>query len=190
MARTIFKTEEPVVLEGYQAVLKPSKFGFTLMAIVDQDMADKLDSDRPGSLKWAESKLKNPKRATLKPEPWEEVAEGKYKVKFTWKDDNKPVIVDTEGTPITDENVPVYSGSKVKLAFYQKPYSLPTGTIGTRLVMEAIQVVALSGSAGVDVGDAEDIDPAAMFGKTEGFKLGDPNVVSDVSNDAALEDDF
>ena len=39
--------------------------------------------------------------------------------------------------------------------------SLPTGTIGTRLVMEAIQVVALSGSAGVDVGDAEDIDPAA-----------------------------
>ena len=29
-----------------------------------------------------------------------------------------------------------------------------------------------------------------MFGKTEGFKLGDPNVVSDVSNDAALEDDF
>ena len=54
--------------------------------------------------------------------------------------------------------------------------------------MEAIQVVALSGSAGVDVGDAEDIDPAAMFGKTEGFKLGDPNVVSDVSNDAALEE--
>ena len=76
------------------------------------------------------------------------------------------------------------------MAFYQKPYSLPTGTIGTRLVMEAIQVVALAGSAGVDIGDADDTDPAAMFGKTEGFKLGDPNVVSDVSNDAALEDDF
>ena len=53
----------------------------------------------------------------LKPEPWEEVAEGKYKIKFSWKDETKPVIVDTEGTPVTDENVPVYSGSKVKFAF-------------------------------------------------------------------------
>ena len=45
MARTIYKTEEPVVLEGYQAVLKPSKFGFSLSAIVDQDMADKLETN-------------------------------------------------------------------------------------------------------------------------------------------------
>ena len=107
MARTIFKTEEPVVLEGYQAVLKPSKFGFSLSAIVDQDMADKLETDRPDSLKWAESKLKNPKRSVLKPEPWEEVSEGKYKVKFSWNDAGKPGIVDTEGTEITDENIPL-----------------------------------------------------------------------------------
>ena len=117
MARTIFKTEEPVVLEGYQAVLKPSKFGYSLNAIVGQDVVDQLETDRPGSLAWAESKLKNPKRSTLKPEPWEEVAQGKYKIKFSWKDETKPVIVDTEGTVITDDNIPVYSGSKVKLAF-------------------------------------------------------------------------
>ncbi len=60
MARTIFKTEEPVVLEGYQAVLKPSKFGYSLNAIVGQDVVDQLESDRPGSLAWAESKLKKP----------------------------------------------------------------------------------------------------------------------------------
>jgi hypothetical protein len=191
MARTIFKTEEPVVLEGYQAVLKPSKFGFTLMAIVDQDMADKLDSDRPGSLKWAESKLKNPKRATLKPEPWEEVAEGKYKVKFTWKDDNKPVIVDTEGTPVTDENIPIYSGSKVKLAFYQKPYVLKDGvTYGTSLKLVGVQIVSISAAAGTDVGDMEDEDVTAMFGTTKGFKQSEPNVIADVSNDDALEEDF
>ena len=59
--------------------MKPSKFGYSLNAIVDQDMVDQLETDRPGSLAWAESKLKNPKRSTLKPEPWEEVAEGKYK---------------------------------------------------------------------------------------------------------------
>lgn len=190
MARTIFKTEEPVVLEGYQAVLKPSKFGFTLMAIVDQEMADKLDSDRPGSLKWAESKLKNPKRSVLKPEPWEEVAEGKYKVKFTWKDDNKPVIVDTEGTPITDENVPVYSGSKVKLAFYQKPYILKDGvTYGTSLKLVGVQIVSVSAAAGTDVGDMEEEDVTAMFGTTKGFKQSDPNIFT-VQQEEAVEEDF
>ena len=36
----------------------------------------------------------------------------------------KPGIVDTEGTPITEDETPLYSGSKVKLAFFQKPYIL------------------------------------------------------------------
>jgi hypothetical protein len=36
MAQTIHVTQQPVVLEGYQAVLKPSKFGYSLSAIVDQ----------------------------------------------------------------------------------------------------------------------------------------------------------
>ena len=30
MPRNIIKTEQPVVLEGYQAVMKPSKFGYSL----------------------------------------------------------------------------------------------------------------------------------------------------------------
>ena len=83
MARTILKTAEPVILDGYQAVLKPSKFGYSLSALVDSVLVEQLESDRVDTLKWAESKLKNPKRATLKPEPWEEVSEGKYKVKFS-----------------------------------------------------------------------------------------------------------
>ena len=191
MARTIFKTEEPVILEGYQAVMKPSKFGFSLSAIIGNDMVDQLETDRPTSLAWAESKLKNPKRSTLKPEPWEEVAEGKYKIKFSWKDESKPVIVDTEGTVLTDENIPVYSGSKVKLAFYQKPYILKDGvTYGTSLKLVGVQVVSVSSEAGTDVGDMEDTDVAELFGKTKGFKQSEPNVVNDVSNDAALDDDF
>ena len=191
MARTIFKTEEPVVLEGFQAVLKPNKFGFSLSAIVGYDMVDQLETDRPSSLAWAESKLKNPKRSTLKPEPWEEVAKGKYKIKFSWKDETKPVIVDTEGTPVTDENVPVYSGSKVKLAFYQKPYVLKDGvTYGTSLKLVGVQIVSVSSEAGTDVGDMDDTDVADLFGKTKGFKQSEPNVIADVSNDDALEDDF
>lgn len=60
MARTIIKTEQPVVLEGYQAVLQPGKFGYKLMAVVGQDIVDQLEADRVESIKWAESKLKNP----------------------------------------------------------------------------------------------------------------------------------
>lgn len=184
MARTTFITEEPVILEGYQAVMKPSKFGYSLMAVVDESMVAKLEADRSDTLKWAESKLKNPKRSVLKPEPWEEVADGKYKVKFSWNAENRPPIVDTEGTPITDEETPVYSGSKVKLAFYQKPYILKDAvTYGTSLKLVGVQLVSLSASAGVDTGDMNPDDVAALFGKTEGFKADDPNVTPNVDTD-------
>ena len=76
MARTIHKTEKPVTLEGFQAILAPSKFGYSLAAVVSNDIISTLEEERAEVLKWAESKLKNPKRSTLKPEPWEEVAEG------------------------------------------------------------------------------------------------------------------
>ena len=154
MTRNIIKTEQPVLLEGYQAVLKPSKYGYSLSASVAQDLIDTLETDRNESLKWAESKLKNPKRAVLRPEPWEEVAQGTYKIKFSWNDETRPPIVDTEGTPVTDDRTPLFSGSKVKLAFYQKPYVLKDGvTYGTSLKLVGVQVVALNGVAGMDTGD-------------------------------------
>ena len=185
MARNTFVTPEPVVLEGYQAVMQPSKFGYSLRAIVDQDMIDKLEDDRTDTLKWAESKLKNPKRSSLKPEPWEEVADGKYTVKFSWNEDTKPPIVDTEGTAITDTRTPIYSGSQVKLAFFQKPYILKDNvTYGTSLKLVGVQVVSCNGQAGVDTGDMAPEDVAQLFGKTQGFKANDPNVTM---ND---EDDF
>jgi hypothetical protein len=189
MTRNVFKTEQPVVLEGYQAVMKASKFGFSLKALVDEQMADKLDSDRIESLKWAESKLKNPKRSTLRPEPWEEVSEGVYTIKFSWNEENRPPIVDTKGTPVTDENTPVYSGSRVKLAFYQKPYILKDGvTYGTSLKLLGVQLVSLNGGAGVDTGDMSTSDVAALFGATEGFTAGEPNVTP--TAEVAEEDDF
>ena len=100
MVRTIHKTEKPVTLEGFQAILAPSKFGYSLAAVVGEDIINTLESERAEVLKWAESKLKNPKRATLKPEPWEEVSKGKYKIKFSWNAENRPPVVDTEGTPV------------------------------------------------------------------------------------------
>ena len=184
MARTTFVTQEPVILEGYQAVLKPSKFGYSLSAIVEDEMVDKLEADRAETLKWAESKLKNPKRSTLKPEPWEEVADGVYKIKFSWNEETKPPVVDTEGTPVTDTDTPVYSGSTVKLAFYQKPYILRDGvTYGTSLKLQAVQLVSLNSTAGVDTGDMRTEDVVALFGKTEGFKQSEPNVTTSTDVD-------
>ena len=177
MPRTIHKTAKAVPLEGFQAVLSPSKFGYSLSAIVDKETVDVLETERTEVLKWAESKLKNPKRSTLKPEPWEEVAQDKYKLKFSWNEDNRPPVVDTEGSQVTDTKTPLYAGSTVKLGFYQKPYILRDGvTYGSSLKLVGVQVVSVKGNAGVDTGDLDATEVAELFGTTSGFKTADPNV--------------
>ena len=194
MSRTIHKTDKPVTLEGFQAVVAPSKFGYSLAAVVGDDVIDTLETERTEVLKWAESKLKNPKRSTLKPEPWEEVSTGKYKIKFSWNEDNRPPVVDTEGTPITDVKTPLYGGSTVKLAFYQKPYILRDQvTYGSSLKLVGVQVVSVKGTAGVDTGDLDATEVAELFGTTSGFKASDPNVTVDAapcSVEPTDEEDF
>ena len=182
MARNIHITPEPVTLNGYQAVLKPSKFGYSLKALVGSELIEQLETERDDCLKWAESKLKNPKRATLKPTPWEEVAEGEYIIKFSWAEDKRPPVVDTEGTPITNIDTPVYEGSKVKLGFIQKPYILRDGvTYGTSLKLSGVQVISVQTGAGVDTGDLDEDGVAELFGKTSGFKADEPNVTPDTA---------
>ena len=191
MPRTIHKTDKPVTLEGFQAVMAPGKFGYSLAAVVGEDNVDKLDAERAENLKWCESKLKNPKRSTLKPEPWEEVATGKYKIKFSWNEENRPPVVDTEGTPVTDEKTPLYGGSTVKLAFYQKPYVLRDQvTYGSSLKLVGIQVVSVKGEAGVDTGDLDADKVAELFGTTKGFKASDPNVTITTDDSTTEDEDF
>jgi len=189
VARVIHTTDKPVTLEGFQAILEPSKFGYSLSAIVDVSIIDKLETERADVLKWAESKLKNPKRSTLKPEPWAEVADGKYKIKYSWNEEKRPPVVDTEGTPVTDTKTPLYAGSTVKLGFYQKPYILRDGvTYGSSLKLVGVQVVTVKGDAGIDTGDLDVNEVAELFGTTSGFKTADPNVTpSATTND---EEDF
>ena len=190
MPRTIHKTDKPVTLEGFQAVLAPSKFGYSLAATVDESLIDKLDTERNGFEPWWHSKLKNPKRASCKPEPWEEVATGQYKIKFSWNEENRPPVVDTEGSPVTDTTTPLYGGSTVKLAFYQKPYVLRDGvTYGSSLKLVGVQVVSVKGDAGVDTGDLDANEVAELFGTTTGFKASDPNVTV-TTDDKTEEEDF
>ena len=163
---------DSVKLEGFQAILEPGKFGYSLSAVVDSTVVDELETERADVLKWAESKLKNPKRSTLKPTPWEEVADGKYKLKFSWSEDRRPPVVDTEGTLVTNTKTPLYGGSTVKLGFYQKPYILRDGvTYGSSLKLGGVQVVELNKeAAGTDSGDLNETEVADLFGKTSGFK--------------------
>ena len=176
-----------VKLEGFQAILEPGKFGYSLSAVVDASVVDTLETERTDVLRWAESKLKNPKRATLKPTPWEEVAEGKYKLKFSWSEDKRPPVVDTEGTPVTDTKTPLYGGSTVKLGFYQKPYILRDGvTYGSSLKLVGVQVVELNKeAAGTDSGDLNETEVADLFGKTSGF-----TTATQETTDVEEEEDF
>ena len=170
MSKNVHVTDE-IQLEGFQAILEPGKFGYSLSAVVDESVIDALELEREALLGWAQSKLKNPKRATLKPTPWEEVADGKYKIKFSWGEDRRPGVVDTEGTPVTDKKTPLYGGSTVKLGFFQKPYILKDGvTYGSSLKLLGVQVVAIKEGAGVDTDTMDEADVADLFGKTEGFR--------------------
>lgn len=190
---TTHVTKEPVVLEGFQAVLKPGDWGYKLSVLMDKSIVEQLETERESALEWARSKAKNPKRVSVKPEPWEELENrpGTYQVRFSWKDGDKfvPVIVDTEGTTIEDKETPIYSGSQVKVAFFQKPYVLPTGDIGTSLKLKAIQLISLNTGAGVvDDGDMTPEAATELFGTTKGFKVAEPNPGADESTDE--DEDF
>ena len=192
---TTYVTPEPVVLDGFQAILKPGDWGYKLSALLPKSIVSKLEEERESALDWARSKAKNPKRVTVKPEPWEELdnQQGSYHIRFSWRDGDKlvPVIVDTEGTAIKDTDTPIYSGSKVKLAFFQKPYVLPTGDIGTSLKLKAVQVISLNSGAGVvDNGDMTPEEAADLFGAAKGFKVEDPNVEAAGTPASVEADDF
>ena len=192
MTRTIHITEEPVILSGFNAILKPSKFGYSLKAVVGEDIVNKLEEERKDCLDWAQGKLScKPNRATLKPTPWEEVYPGKFIVKFSWKEENKPPVVDTEGTLITNEDLPVYEGSQVKIGFTQKPYILRDGTTyGTSLKLSGVQIVKIQEGASLG-GDLDEKGVAKLFGKTEGFKDGDIDTTAAAGTPASVEtDDF
>ena len=191
MSKNVHVTDE-IQLEGFQAILEPGKFGYSLSAVVDESVIDALESEREALLGWAQSKLKNPKRATLKPTPWEEVADGKYKIKFSWGEDKRPGVVDTEGTPVTDKKTPLYGGSTVKLGFFQKPYILRDGvTYGSSLKLLGVQVIAVGEGAAVDTDSMDEEEVADLFGKTEGFRTSEPKpVAAPAPEDEEEEEDF
>ena len=181
----------PVRLHGYQAVLKPSKFGYSLSALLPEADVPLLETDREESLKWATSKLQNPKRSVLKPEPWMESDDepGFVKVKFSWNEENKPVVYDSDNTKIDDEGLPLYSDAVVRLIFKQKPYILKDGvTYGTSLKVSGVQVLSLNKpGVGSDSGDLTEDDVANLFKVSQVNGLDADELKA--SKEAAVQDD-
>ena len=68
MPKNVHVTDE-IKLEGFQAILEPGKFGYSLAAIVDETVIDALETERQAVLTWAQSKLKNPKSCLLYTSP-------------------------------------------------------------------------------------------------------------------------
>jgi hypothetical protein len=157
----------PVKLHGYQAVMRPSKYGYSLSALLPEADVATLEEDRAETLKWAESKLKNPKRSVLKPEPWFDFDEepGYVKIKLSWNEETKPTVVDSEGVTIDDEGLPLFSDSVVRLIFKQKPYILRDEvTYGTSLKLSGVQVLSINRTGvGSDTGDLSEDDIANLF---------------------------
>ena len=184
-------TKTPVTLEGFQAILSPGEWGHKLAALIPKSLVDELEEERESCLEWARNKAKNPKRVTVKHPAWEQLENDPdmYQIRFSWKVDDKliPTVVDTEGTLITDKDTPLYSGSKVKLAFVQKPYLLPAGDIGTSVKLKCIQVISLNAGAGLkDEGNLTAEDAVELFGESKGFKVAEPNPTQD---ETAVEPD-
>jgi hypothetical protein len=165
-----YVTKEPVVLDGFQAILKPSEYGYGAQVAVGQDLIDQLVADREKLLSDLVLKIdpKKLKRMVLKPTPWEDVAENLYRLKFSWDAKKKPVIIDSVGTVLDDPGIKVYNGSLVKVSFYQKPYQTPD-SYGTSIKVIGIQVVEISdGAPRLSAENALD-----MFGTTAGGFVAD-----------------
>tara|TARA_Y100001963_G_scaffold156333_1_gene249649 strand:- start:2772 stop:3347 length:576 start_codon:yes stop_codon:yes gene_type:complete len=165
------------ILEEFVNVYEPSgKFnncGFAFK--LDDNTLTQAEQDREELLKWAKSKVDNPKRMALNPPKWDESG----LVKYSYLGDTRrpePIFVDTNGDPVEKSVLKnVRRGTKVKLIVQQTPYTKPS--LGTTLKVLGVQIIELStGSGAVDSGDLSVDDVNQIFGTTEGYKQSSPSV--------------
>lgn len=171
--RYVFDT----TLEGFINVYEPSgKFNNCCFSFkLPQGVLDQAEDDREELLKWAASKVDNPKRIATNPSKWDD--EGLVKYSYEGETNRPaPVFVDTSGEPIAKETLrDVRKGTKVRMIVQQKPYTKPA--MGTTLKVMGIQIVELaSGNGAIDSGDMSAAEVAEMFGSVEGFKQDTPVV--------------
>lgn len=122
-------TKEPVTLIGNSAVLP-------------KDLVKRLEEDRRDELKHQLAKASNPDSCKIKPAPWHEIEESRYRAIFSWNEENMPEIVDQDYKIIPSEKLSMDSKITAKLIFVQSGYSKKEDeTIGTRLILKGLQVI-------------------------------------------------
>tara|TARA_R100001594_G_scaffold9419_1_gene23095 strand:+ start:231 stop:809 length:579 start_codon:yes stop_codon:yes gene_type:complete len=167
----------PTTLEGYINVYQDSgKYeNRTFSYKIPDDIIDQVKKDREELLKWVDSKIDNPKRVALNPEPFDEEGLCKYSYSDT---DKKPipVFVDTEGQPLSESDLQnLRRGTEAILIVNQTPYTKPAK--GTSLKVVGVQVTKLvTGSGASDSGDLSVDDVNAIFGTRKGYKASSPTV--------------
>ena len=161
---TEYVTSTPAVLQGYQSVFEPNDFGkHSLQLVMDDEHIEAIKAERLKLLKWVKSKCKS-LRMHVRLEPWEEVAKGQYKVRFSWDPEFPLPIVDSQGQPV-EHALPLYSGSLVNIVFMQKAYAMPD-SVGTILRLRALQIVKLSANTTDPVTPTREF--ASLFGSVPG----------------------
>ena len=100
---------ETVTLDGFQAVMQPGKYGYSLTAkSIESDLVDQLN-ENDQLLEWGLSKVKNPKRSvcgTLN--HGKKLPKVSSRSKMSWGEDAKFGIVDSgKALDITNPNLPL-----------------------------------------------------------------------------------
>tara|TARA_B100002052_G_C15500532_1_gene426943 strand:+ start:82 stop:609 length:528 start_codon:yes stop_codon:yes gene_type:complete len=158
----IHVTPEPVRLEGFQAIFRPGKSGKCLISlIVPASFIEPLELERPELLKSMKDELKI-RRAHYRLEPWEPVRKGDYKITMRWDPEQIIHIYDSNCEAV-EEEIPLYSGSLVKVSLRQSPYAMGD-EVGTSLRLQAIQVIKQNGK----FLEPDGFDPHGAFGLYQG----------------------
>ena len=166
MSRSVDFRTEVLTLDGYQNLFTPSKKynNFGLQAIIEDELYDAIQAKVTELEPVAIARAKKGKKAVFVAPDIREVAAGQYLLKFSWKEARKPVIVDSSGEVIT-KTIPVYAGSRVKLAFNLVPYCNPQGVAGISFRLVAVQIVSVSTDGTPSLTGSE---AASLFGAEEG----------------------
>ena len=175
-------------LEGYVNALKPAGkfnnccFSFSLGK---EDMV-KFDEAYEKAMAWGENRMAG-KRFTKELPKWDESGLIKYSY---GGESNNPMFpwIDTDGVPI-DVDTPIWKGTVVKLIIDLRPYSMAS-KVGLSVKVRGAQVLKLVGAGGSDSGGLESEDVAAIFGTSDGFKVGSPSFEPNPQTESLDEDDF
>lgn len=184
----VFETE----LEGYINIGKPGgNYNNCVMGFcLPDEILARLEKERADLLE----RVVFPKGKTpqgINKAPWDE--SGLIKYSFDKQDDIKPPyrppFIDAVGDQVPlDVLASARPGTRVVIALEHYPYTKGKG--GTTIQVTAVQLIKLVTKDTVDSGPISVADAAELFGKREGFTVGEPAVEAKATRADAEGYDF